>query len=106
MKLDPQYGMALQYLGRAQFALERYDEAEKTFNRRLIHSPHSDMTRAYLASLYGHTGRVEDARRMWQEVMEINPDFSVDHIRRILPYSDPSWFDRYAAGLSKAGLLD
>jgi adenylate cyclase len=104
LRLDPQYGMALQYLGRSQFALERYEEAERTFTRRLIHSPRSDMTRAFLASLYGHTGRVQDAHRLWQEVMEINPHFSVDHIRRVLPFRDPSWFDRYVAGLSKAGL--
>jgi adenylate cyclase len=106
LKLDPQYGMALQYLGRAQFALEHYEDAERTFTRRLIHAPHSDMTRAFLASLYGHTGRVEEARRLWREVLEINPDFSVERIRRSLPYQDPAWFDRYADGLSKAGLLD
>jgi adenylate cyclase len=106
LKLDPQYGMALQYLGRAQFALEHYEDAERTFTRRLIHAPHSDMTRAFLASLYGHTGRVEEARRLWREVLEINPDFSVDRIRRSLPYQDTAWFDRYADGLSKAGLLD
>ncbi len=106
LKLDPQYGMALQYLGRSQFALEHWDEAERTFKRRLIYSPRSDMTRAFLASLYGHTGRVKDAHRLWQEIMEINPDFSVDHIQRILPYQDPSWFERYINGLTKAGVLD
>jgi len=106
LRLDPRYGMALQYLGRSQFALERWDEAERTFNRRLVHAPRSDMTRAYLASLYGHTGRVQDAHRLWQEIMEINPNFSVDHILDVLPFKDPAWFDRYVTGLSKAGLLD
>jgi adenylate cyclase len=104
LKLHPQYGMALQYLGRAQFALGRYDEAERTFTRRLIHSPRSDMTRAFLASLYGHTGRAQDAHRLWQEVMELNSDFSVEHIRRVLPFRDPLWFDRFVDGLSKVGL--
>jgi adenylate cyclase len=106
LKLDPQYGMALQYLGRSQFALERYEEAERTFTRRLVHAPRSDMTRAYLASICGHTERAEEAHRLWQEVKEINPDFSVEHIRGVLPFEDFSWFDRYVAGLSNAGLLD
>ncbi len=106
LRLDPQYNMALQFLGRAQLALGRYDEAEASFKRRLIHVPRSDMTRAFLASLYGHTGRHEEARQMWREALEINPDYSIEHIRGILPYEDPTWFDRFMSGLRKAGLPD
>jgi adenylate cyclase len=62
------------------------------------------MTRAFLASLYGHTGRPEEAREMWRELLEINPDFSVERVRRVLPYRDPAWFDRFDGGLAKAGL--
>jgi len=104
LRLDPQYDLALQFLGRAQFGLERYDAAEASFKRRLIHSPRSDMTRAFLAALYGHTGRHEEAREMWRQVLEINPGYSVEHLRRILPYRDPAWFDRFVDGLRKAGI--
>ncbi len=62
------------------------------------------MTRAFLASHYGHLGRLGEARQMWREVMEINPDYSVAHTRRVLPYRDPAWFDHFAEGLEKAGL--
>ncbi len=106
LRLDPQYDMALQFLGRAQFGLERYDEAEANFKRRLILVPRSDMTRAFLAVLYGHTGRHEEARRMWRDMLEINPDYSVEHLRRIMPYKDPAWFDRFVDGLRKAGIPD
>ena len=91
-------------MGRAQFVLERYDEAETNFKLRLIRAPRSDMTRAFLSSLYGHTGRHEEARQMWRELLEINPDFSVEHLRRVLPYRDPAWFDRFLDGLRKACL--
>ncbi len=57
LRLDPQFNVWLHALGRAQFALGRYAEAEALFKRRLIHMPTSDVTRAYLASLYGQTGR-------------------------------------------------
>ena len=106
LRLDPKFHVALQFLGRAQFGLERYAEAEASFNRRLIRHPRSDMTRVFLASIYGHTGRHEEARRVWDEMLEINPDFSIDHLEQVLPFQDPAWFERLAGGLRKAGLPD
>ncbi|MDA8109959.1 MAG: adenylate/guanylate cyclase domain-containing protein [Betaproteobacteria bacterium] len=104
LRLDPGLDLILHLIGRAQFGLGRYDEAEASFRRRLIRNPRSDMSRAYLASLYGATGRAEEARRLWGELLEINPQFSVERLREILPYKDPAWFERFADGLRKAGL--
>jgi adenylate cyclase len=104
LRLDPEYNVALQFLGRAQFWLARYDEAEATFKARLVKVPRSDMTRAFLASLYGHTGQHQEAQRLWQELREINPDFSVERLRHVLPYVDTAWHDRFADGLRRAGL--
>ncbi len=104
IRLDPEYDIALQFLGRTLFWLERYDEAETAFRERLVKMPRSDTTRAFLASLYGHTGRYDDAREMWRELYEINPDFSVAHLRHVLPYRDASWYDRFVHGLRQAGL--
>jgi adenylate cyclase len=104
LRLDPEYHITLHVLGRAQMAVGRYQEAERNFRLRLERVPNSDMTRAYLASLYGMTGRIEDARRVWNEMLEINPKFSIEHIRRVLPYKDPAWFERLVEGLRKAGL--
>ncbi len=104
MRLDPQFDLWIQAGGRAQFALERFDEAEASFKRRLIRMPHSDVTRAYLASLYGHIGRHEEARQMWRELTEINPKYSLEHMRRVMPYKSPATLDRFVDGLRKAGL--
>jgi adenylate cyclase len=101
-RLDPQFDLALHFLGRALFALRRFDDAEAAFKRRLALTPRSDMTRFYLASLYGHTGRHEEARRMWRELLELKPDFSVGHLKRILPYRDPTLFDWFVDGLREA----
>jgi adenylate cyclase len=104
LRLDPAFDLWIHSLGRAQFALERYQEAEASFKRRLIRMPHSDITRAYLASLYGHTGRHEEARQLWRELMAINPKFSVDHLRRVMPFKTPATLDRLAEGFRKAGI--
>ena len=106
LRLDPQMNVWIHACGRAQFALKRYDEAEATFKRRLIHMPRSDVTRAYLASLYGHTGRPEEARRVWGELMVINPKYTVALTLRILPYSNPAPLEQFVEGLRKAGLAD
>jgi adenylate cyclase len=103
-RLDPQFDLALHFLGRALLALKRFDEAEAAFRRRLTLVPRSDMTRLYLASLYGHTGRHVEARQMWRELLEIKPDFSVEHFRRILPYRDPAVFDWFMDGIRVAGI--
>lgn len=105
LRLDPGFDLILHFIGRAQLGMGRHAEAEQSFKRRLIRNPHSDMTRAYLASLYGATGRADEARRLWAELMEINPKFSVEHLRRVLPYKDPAWFESFAGGLRQAGLV-
>ncbi|NGO50931.1 adenylate/guanylate cyclase domain-containing protein [Allomesorhizobium camelthorni] len=103
-RLDPQFDMSLHFLGRALLTLGRFDEAEIAFRRRLTLAPRSDMTRFYLACLYGRTGRHEEARRYWQETLEVNPNFSVGHLKQILPYRDPDTLDRLVEGLREAGI--
>jgi len=104
LRLDPEFNIWIHALGRAQFTLGGYADAEATFKRRLIHMPHSDVTRAYLASLYGHTGRAEEAQRVWRELMEINPNYTAEHTLRILPYKDRAPLEQFVEGLRKAGL--
>jgi adenylate cyclase len=103
-RLDPQFDLSLHFLGRALLSLGRFDEAEIAFKRRLTLAPRSDMTRFYLACLYGRIGRHEEARRYWREVLEVNPNFSIDHLKRTLPYRDPNLFDRLVDGLREAGV--
>ena len=103
-RLDPQFDLSLHFQGRALLNLGRFDEAEVAFKRRLMLAPRSDMTRFYLACLYGRTGRHEEARGYWREVLGVNPSFSVDHLRRSLPYQDPHLMDRMVEGLREAGV--
>jgi len=104
LRLDPEFNVWLHAMGRAEFALGRYAEAEEMFKRRLIHMPKSDVTRAYLASLYGHTDRQDEARRVWGELMAINPDYTVEHTLRVLPFTNPKPLEHFVEGLRKSGL--
>jgi adenylate cyclase len=90
--------------GRTLLVLGRYEEAEACFKRRLVHMPGSDVTRAYLASLYGHTGRTDAARRIWDELMQVHPEYTVARTLRVLPYRDAAPQERLLEGLRKARL--
>ena len=57
-----------------------------------------------MASALGHLGRTEAAQAAWAEVLEINPDYSVRKKARVLPYTNPEDWNRFAEGLRKAGV--
>jgi TolB-like protein/DNA-binding SARP family transcriptional activator len=105
LRLDPGSDLLIHLIGRAQFGAGLNADAAKSFERRIVRAPRTDMSRAYLASIHGAEGRISEARRLWSEIMEINPKFSIDRLRRVLPYKDPSWFDRFAGGLAAAELV-
>jgi adenylate cyclase len=107
MRLDPTIpGQYLHFLGTAYFVAGDYETAAKMFKDRITANPHTDLSRAFLASTLGHLGRAEEARRVWQELKEINPRYSFeDHMDR-LPFKDPADVERIAEGVRKAGLLD
>jgi TolB-like protein/thioredoxin-like negative regulator of GroEL len=105
MQLDPMYPeIALYFLAEAQAALGQFDAAVATLKQRLERNPHSETSYALLASCYGHLGRAEEGREAWAQVLRIEPGFSLDRRRRILPYRTPEIFERRIEGLRKAGL--
>ena len=82
----------------------RYEDAAAVLKRRIVRKPDTDMSRVLLAACYGHLGRNEEARTLWQEPLRISPGYSLEHRRRVLPYKDPADFDHVVDGLRKVGL--
>ena len=105
-RLDPDNDQDphLHYLAQAYFCMERYEDAAAVLKRRIIRKPDTDMSRVLLAACYGHLGRAEEARTSWHEALRINPGYSLEHRRRVLPYKDPTEFEHVLDGLRKAGL--
>jgi len=106
MRLDPSFRhQNLQFLGMAHLVLGHFETAALMFQERLLLVSNTDVGRAMLAATLGHLGDVKQARRLWQEMLEINPDFTIEqHFERMYfpGYSDNGVV---AAGLVKAGLL-
>jgi adenylate cyclase len=106
MRLDPHYrDIYLHFLALSHVQLGEYEQAVAVLKRRLVRKPESDISRMLLAAVYGHLGNFEESRIEWAEVLRINPDYSLEHRRKTLPYKNPADFEHVLDGLRKAGLV-
>ncbi|RWP22517.1 adenylate/guanylate cyclase domain-containing protein [Mesorhizobium sp.] len=104
--LNPYFpDVLLHFQALASFQLGRYEEAVGLLKQRLTRNPVTDVSRALLASSYGQLGRFDEARAAWQEVLRVNPDYSLEYRRKVLPYKNPEDFELVVDGLRKAGLV-
>jgi adenylate cyclase len=105
MRLDPaQSEQYLHFLGMAYLLASKYETAATHFRERIRLVPGTDFSRAPLASALGHLGEIDEARRIWRELMEINPKYSFsEHFGR-LPFKRQEDVQRIVDGLAKAGL--
>jgi adenylate cyclase len=102
--LDPYTDVYLHFQSQAYFQLGRYEKAVELLKRRLTRHPDTDISRVLLAASFGHLGRTDEARAQWQEVFRINPNYSLEHRRKVLPYKNPTDFELVVEGLRKAGI--
>ena len=106
IRLDPALQQYRHFLGTAYFVAGNYETAAAVFKDRIANTPNTDLSRAFLASTLGHLGRLEEARRVWQELKEINPRYSyLNHLGR-LPFKNPADAAKFTDGLRKAGLAE
>jgi adenylate cyclase len=59
-----------------------------------------------LAATYGQMGRLDEAREQWRDALKVNPAYSLEHRRKVLPYKNPADFEAVVEGLRKAGLVE
>jgi len=107
MRLDPasNHQQYLHFLGMAHLLAGKYETAAALLQQRILLVPGTDFSRAALASALGHLGQLEEARRIWGELKQINPNYSfAEHFGR-LPFKREEDVRGVAEGLRKAGLL-
>jgi adenylate cyclase len=107
MALDPFCSdMMLHFQAQGLYQIGRYSEAIRVLKRRIDRNPDTDASRALLAAAYGQVGLVEEAREAWRGLLQVNPEYSVEHRRKVLPYKNPQDFELFVEGLRKAGLTE
>lgn len=103
--LDPLHSpMVLHFQAQTAYQLGRYEMAEGFLQRRILRNPETDASRVLLAATYGQMGRMSEARVAWNDALRANPDYSLEHRRKMLPYRSPTDFDMVVDGLRKAGI--
>ena len=106
MALNPYFpGHWLHFPAQAAYQLGRYEAAVAILKRRITRNPNTDASRVLLAASYGQMGLVEEARLAWREVFRVNPEYSLEQRREVLPYKNPADFEAVVDGLRKAGLV-
>jgi adenylate cyclase len=105
IRLDPAWSQQyLHFLGTAYLLAGKYETAAALLRQRVSLVPGTDFTRAVLASALGHLNEIDEARRIWRELKEINPKYSFsEHFAR-QPFKREDDFRLIAEGLEKAGL--
>ena len=107
MRLNPiPPDLYLNYLATGCYYLGRYEEAIEGFNRVLKRSPNNLWAHLVLTATYAGSGRQEDARHQAEELLRLDPAFSLDEylVAASLMFEDKGQFERYIDNLRKAGL--
>jgi adenylate cyclase len=103
MRINPYYPMQyLMNIGIAYFVDEKYDKAEATLLKAANRNPGAQRVRMWLAATYANAGKIEEAAWEFQELMTLNPSFSVDSIERSIPFRDETVRDRLVNGIRTA----
>jgi adenylate cyclase len=107
MRLDPGFAQqSMHFLGTAYLVAGKYEIAAATFRERIRLSPKTDLSRGLLISALGQLGEIEEARRVWAELKDISPNYSLaGHLAR-LPFHNPADAQRIADGFAKVGLRE
>ncbi|MCG8542652.1 MAG: adenylate/guanylate cyclase domain-containing protein [Alphaproteobacteria bacterium] len=106
LRLNPLHGNRLycSALGRSHYMLKQYAAAVDAGKCALSHGVGYKAVHLSLAAAYAQMGRMEDAQRQAEEVLKIDPNFSVRSHVNFWPYKYRPDADHWLDGLRKAGL--
>jgi adenylate cyclase len=90
--------------GYALLMTGRFEETVSAFKKALQRAPDHPLAHIGLGATYSLMGREKEARAEAEEVLRINPKFSLDYYAKTLPYKDQSEKDKIIDAMRKAGL--
>jgi len=94
----------LNRLGYAYRFLGRYEDAIEVHKEALKRSPNNLFAHMWLTATYSASGRQEEARHQAEELIRLDPTFSLEEYAAISTIKDKAEVERIIADLRKAGL--
>jgi adenylate cyclase len=91
-------------VGTAYLLAGRYEEARVPLQSFLSRYPNILPVHVALATVYSELGQTAEAQAEAAEVLQLNPNFSLEVHRQRAPIKDPAVLERHIAALRKAGL--
>jgi adenylate cyclase len=105
IRLNPNAAaMTFVNLGHAFRNAGRFEEAVSAYKKGLQRAPDYIIAHIGLVITYSSMGREEEARAEAEEVLRIDPKFSLDYFAKTVPLKDQSQIDKGVNALRKAGL--
>ncbi len=100
---DPHRFRHLRELALAEWMFGRSDEAARRADRLIRQAP--DILRNHLVAvaLLREAGRIEDAERSVEVLLQAEPRFSLETMRPTA-FHDPAWRERFARALADSGI--
>jgi len=107
MRLNPRYSAAyIDILARAYFVMEQYDRAIDEGNECIERDPTLITCHIFLAAAYADAGRITDAQWHAQEVLALEPGFTLATDSVPVQFKRPEDRERYKSALRKAGIAE
>ena len=91
-------------LGSAYFFNREFDRAAVEYEKALKLNPDFMTSYIGLTAIYSLLGMDEKAHAAAEQVLRLNPNFSIEALRKSLPFKDPADIDLMIDALQKAGL--
>ena len=105
MQLNPHYPVHyISHLGFAHFLTKQYEEAVATLQKALVRNPDFLGPHLLLAIIFSETKRIDEARAEVAEVLRIDPESSLQAVKRALPLKDETELEMILEALGRAGL--
>ncbi len=105
MELNPHYSWDYLYnLGRANYAVGRYEQAVEYLQQALARNEFVGQPRLFLAASFVQLGQLDDAEWEIEQVKTSFPEFTLSKLRTIFPITDRALVEKFTADLTKAGL--
>jgi len=92
------------FMAMAHMKNGKYEKAIELSKKGLRDNPDEIGIYLTLTASYSALNRIEEAHNTVDEILRINPNFSLEYYSKTLPYKNQETLDKYVEALRKAGL--